>query len=162
MFGLVVDTATFVLMAAIATHSIILHIRLRRFRHSLADVGDMLGTLDASIVQMTTISTGFSERLQTELAAIDASVETARRLGGELEAAGRMAATATVRLERVLRQHRQAEAADTPASHPRVEPKGFAERFGRSRAASSNSGARSQDKVSETRTTDDELQPVTA
>jgi hypothetical protein len=166
MMGLLLNTATFVLLAAIAAHSILLHVRLRRFRHSLVDVGEMLLTLDASVVQMTEVSNGFSERLRTDVEAMDARVATARRLGVELDAAARIAATAATRLERLLHRQRQAEESGTVAAlRARAEPKGFAERFGRSKPAASDDSVVPSDATDDARDHApvlDDLQPVTA
>jgi hypothetical protein len=131
MFPLLLNTVCCVLMAAMAVHSVVLHARLRRFRHVLAEVGQMLPTLDASVERMTEVASGFSQRLQGELETVEGRVATARRLGSELTDANRAAEAAAAHLERLLRQHRQIEAARA-AAQPRelVEPKGFAERFG--------------------------------
>ena len=92
----------------------------------------MMLTLDASVERMTEVATGFSQRLHAELETVEGRVSTARRLGTELAAAGRAAEAACLQLERLLRQHRRIEAAGSSATpRERVEPKGFAERFGR-------------------------------
>jgi hypothetical protein len=119
----------------------------------------MLLTLDASVERMTEVSSGFSHRLQAELATVEGRVATAHRLGLELQAASRTAENVSAQLERLLRQHRQAEvsrASTTPRK--RAEPKGFAERFGRADGATSGGHAKVPADAAAVARTEDELQ----
>jgi uncharacterized protein YoxC len=148
MLTVLLNIVGLILVAAVAVHSIVLHARLRRFRHALAGVGDMMLTLDASVERMTEVATGFSQRLHAELETVEGRVSTARRLAAELAAAGRAAEAACGKLERLLRQHRQIEAASSSATpRERVEPKGFAERFARAGEATSSDHAPALDRT---------------
>jgi uncharacterized protein YoxC len=132
VLSLLLNTAAVLLVGAVAVHSVVLHIRLTRFRAVLAEVGRVLPTLDASVSQMASVTTGFTQRLQNDLQTVEGRIAAARRLGSELAAASRAAEQATTQLERLLRQHRRASAATAAAVLPRelVEPKGFAARAG--------------------------------
>jgi hypothetical protein len=148
MLTVLLNIVGLVLVAAVATHSVVLHARLRRFRHALADVGDMMLTLDASVERMTEVATGFSQRLHAELETVEGRVSIARRLAAELATSGRTADAACKQLERLLRQHRQIEAAAGGATpRERVEPKGFAERFGRADVITSADRAPASDRT---------------
>lgn len=130
MISIIVDVTGLLLLTAIAGHSIVLHIRLSRFRRSLAEVGRVLPTLDASVGRMTAVSTGFAQRLQTDLQTVEGRLAAARKAGMELAAAHRAAEDTAEQLEKLLRQHRRVDGAARPVPLPRemVEPRGFAER----------------------------------
>lgn len=131
MINLLLNVAGFLLMAAIATHSVILHLRLRRFRQTLSEVGQVLPTLDASVDRMSAVASGFAQRLLADLEHVEDRIAAARRTSVELAAANRAAKETVVQLDRLQRQQRRAANANAP-SMPRamVEPKGFAERAG--------------------------------
>lgn len=131
MLALVLDAIGCLLVGAVAIHSVVLHIRLGRFRTALAEVGRVLSGFDASVNQMTELTRGFSGKLMAELESVEGRLMSARRLGTELAAASRTAEDAASQLERLLRQHKRIEAVRA-AALPRelVEPKGFAERAG--------------------------------
>jgi hypothetical protein len=131
MITILCEAAGLLLVAAIAAHSVVLHIRLSRFHRALADVGSVLPSLDASIGRMTAISTGFAERLRADLETVEGRLAAARKAGMELSTAHRAAEDAAVQLDRLLRQHRRLEVArPAPLARELVEPKGFAERAG--------------------------------
>lgn len=129
MTSIIIDITGLLLLTAIAGHSIVLHIRLSRFRRSLAEVGRVLPTLDASVGRMTAVSTGFAQRLQADLQTVEGRLAAARKAGMELAAAHRAAEDTAEQLEKLLRQHRRIDGA-RPVPLPRelVEPRGFAER----------------------------------
>ena len=131
MLGFVFNAVACVLLAAIAVHAVVLHIRLTRFRAALAQVGSVLPSFDASVSQATELASGFTGRLLSELETVEGRLAAARRLGSDLATASRTAEEAAVQLERLLRQHQRHEAIRA-AALPRemVEPKGFAERAG--------------------------------
>jgi hypothetical protein len=131
MITILLEAIGLMLVAAVAAHSAILHIRLGRFHRALAEVGKVLGTLDTSVGRMNTISSGFTQRLQIDLETVEGRLAAARTAGLELSAANRAAKDAAGQLDQLLRQHRRLEIA-RPAPLPRemVEPKGFAERAG--------------------------------
>lgn len=131
MITIMFEAMAVLLIAAVATHSVILHIRLSRFRRALGEIGQVLPNLDASVGQMTAVSNGFAQRLQADLQTVDGRLAAARRAGAELAAAHRAAEEAAVQLERLLRLQRRSDPA-RPAPLPRdmVEPKGFAARAG--------------------------------
>ena len=87
MFYLVLDALGFVLVSAIAVHSVVLHVRLVRLRRALADAGRVLPSLDASVCRMIEIASGFSQKLQADLATVDGRLTASRRLSVELAAA---------------------------------------------------------------------------
>ncbi len=117
------------LIAAVAIHSIVLHVRLSRLRRALSAAGDVLPTLNASVSRLTAISAGFAERVQADLATVEGRLAAARKAGMELNAAHRAAEDAAVQLEQLLRQQRRLEIVrQTPIPRELVEPKGFAER----------------------------------
>ena len=131
MIIILLEAIGLLLVAAIAVHSAVLHIRLGRFHRALAEVGKVLGPLDSSVGRMTAISAGFTQRLQADLETVEGRLAAARKAGLELSAAKRAAEDAAGQLDHLLRQHRRLEFA-RPAPLPRelVEPKGFAERAG--------------------------------
>jgi len=131
MFDVVLNLAGLVLMIVVACHSIILHRRLTRLRGALVEAGKVLPSLDDSVERMSGIVDGFARRLQTDLAAVEARLASARRVAAELSSVNRSAEEASVHLDRLLRQHRRMEDVRATAV-PRefVEPKGFAERAG--------------------------------
>lgn len=129
MLYFVLNAVGFLLLAIVAGHSIVLHVRLHRLRQALADAGRVLPSLDASVSRMAQIAEGFGERLQNDLATVEVRLAASRRLSVELAAANRAAEEATCALDRMLRQHRRLEGTRA-AAIPRelVEPKGFADR----------------------------------
>jgi hypothetical protein len=131
MLYFVLNAVGFVLLAIVALHSTILHVRLRRLRHALADAGRVLPSLDASVARMAGIAEGFAQRLQNDLSTVEIRLAASRRVSVELAAANRAAEEATCALDRLLHQHRRLEGARA-AAIPRelAEPKGFAERAG--------------------------------
>lgn len=131
MTNILFDVVAIVLIGAVAVHSVVLHIRLSRFRRALAEVGDVLPSLNASVGRMTAVSNGFAERLQADLQAVESRLADARKIGVELAASRNAAEDIAGHLERLLRQHRRTET-PRPAPMPRelVEPKGFAARVG--------------------------------
>ncbi|PPQ27608.1 DUF2968 domain-containing protein [Rhodopila globiformis] len=132
MTNILFDVVAIVLIGAVAVHSVVLHIRLSRFRRALAEVGDVLPSLNASVGRMTAVSNGFAERLQADLQAVESRLADARKIGVELAASRNAAEDIAGHLERLLRQHRRTETPRRPAPMPRelVEPKGFAARVG--------------------------------
>ncbi|HEX2941829.1 MAG TPA: hypothetical protein VHO91_12340 [Rhodopila sp.] len=131
MITIMFEAMAVLLIAAVAIHSVILHVRLSRFRKALGEIGQVLPNLDASVGEMTAVSKGFAQRLQADLQTVDGRLAAARKAGAELAAAHRAAEEAAVQLERLLRMQRRAET-PRPAPLPRdqVEPKGFAARAG--------------------------------
>jgi hypothetical protein len=131
MITILFEAIGVLLVAVIAIHSFILHIRLSRFRRVLAEVGDVLPRLDASVGRMTDVAAGFAQRLHADLQTVEGRLAAARKAGVELAAANRVAEDAAVQLERLLRQHRRMDIVrPTPLPRELVEPKGFAERAG--------------------------------
>jgi hypothetical protein len=131
MITILCEAMGLLLIAAIAAHSVVLHIRLKRFHRALGEVGAVLPSLDASIGRMTAISTGFAQRLRADLETVEGRLAAARKAGMDLSAANRAAEDATVQLDRLLRQHRRLDIARAaPLARELVEPKGFAERAG--------------------------------
>jgi hypothetical protein len=130
MLYFVLNAVGFLLLAVVALHSIMLHVRLRRLRSALADAGRVLPALDASVSRMADIADGFAQRLQNDLSAVEVRLAASRRMSAELASANRTAEEAACALDRLLRQHRRLEGV-RPAPIPReqVEPKGFAERI---------------------------------
>jgi hypothetical protein len=135
MLTFVMNAAGFLLVAVVAVHSTVLHIRLNRLRGALAEAGRVLPSLDASVARMTDVAGGFVERLQSDLETVETRLAAARRVAAELASVNRTADEAAVHLDRLLRQHQRVETARA-AALPRelVEPKGFAERAGLPRA----------------------------
>jgi len=131
MLDVVLNLAGLTLMIVVACHTIILHRRLTRLRGALAEAGTVLPSLDASVGRMSEVVDGFANRLQSDLAAVEARLAAARRVAAELASVNRTAEEASVHLDRLLRQHRRMEDVRATAI-PRefVEPKGFAERAG--------------------------------
>jgi hypothetical protein len=129
MLYFLLNAVGFVLLAMVALHSVLLHVRLHRLRRALADAGRVLPALDASVGRMVDIADGFAQRLQTELATVEVRLAASRRMSVELASANRAAEEAASALDRLLRQHRRTEGARA-AALPRelVEPKGCAER----------------------------------
>jgi hypothetical protein len=131
MLDAFLNLAGLVLMIIVACHTIVLHRRLTRLRDALTDAGTVLPSLDASVERMSVVVDGFAQRLQSDLAAVEARLASARRAAAELASVNRSAEEASVHLDRLLRQHRRMEDVRATAI-PRefVEPKGFAERAG--------------------------------
>jgi hypothetical protein len=131
MLYFVMNAVGFVLLAMVALHSIVLHVRLHRLRHALPDAGRVLPSLDASVSRMVEIAEGFAQRLQNDLSTVEVRLAASRRMSAELAAANRAAEETTCALDRLLRQHRRMEGVRA-AAIPRelAEPKGFAERAG--------------------------------
>jgi hypothetical protein len=131
VISIFLEAMAILLIGVVAVHSIVLHIKLTRFRAALADVGQVLPSLDASVGRMTAVSNSFAERLQADLQTVEGRLAAARRAGVELAAAHQAAEEATAQLERLLRQQKRADIA-RPSPLPRelVEPKGFAARAG--------------------------------
>jgi hypothetical protein len=131
MLEAMLNLAGLVLMILVAGHTIVLHRRLTRLRGALAEAGTVLPSLDASVGRMSEVVDGFAQRLQTDLAAVEARLSAARRAASELASVNRSAEEASTHLDRLLRQHRRLEDVRATAV-PRefVEPKGFAERAG--------------------------------
>jgi hypothetical protein len=129
--SLILQTAGFLLLVAIAVHACILHMRLTRFRTAMTDMGMIMPTLDASVDRMTSLAGGFARRMESDMHTVEGRVASARRVGSELAAANRAATEAVAQLELLLRQHRRLDPNRAPPI-PRalVEPKGFAERAG--------------------------------
>lgn len=130
MLETILNLAGLVLMVVVACHTIILHRRLTRLRGALKEAGAVLPSLDASVGRMSEVVSGFSQRLQTDLTAVEARLATARRLAAELASVNRSAEEASLNLDRLLRQHRRIEERPAPIPREFVEPKGFAERAG--------------------------------
>jgi hypothetical protein len=131
MITIMFEAVGVLLVAVIAIHSFVLHIRLGRFRQVLAEVGEVLPTLDASVGRMTEVAAGFAQRLHTDLQTVEGRLAVARKVGADLATANRAAEDATFQLERLLRQHRRLDIVrPTPLPRELVEPKGFAERAG--------------------------------
>ncbi len=141
MFDMILNLAGLVLMIIVACHTIVLHRRLTRLRSALTEAGTVLPSLDASVGRMSTVVDGFAQRLQTDLAAVEARLVSARKVAAELCSVNRSAEEATTQLDRLLRQHRRMEDVRANAV-PRefVEPKGFAERAGLPKISSANPG----------------------
>jgi hypothetical protein len=131
MLNFMVNAAAFLLVAVVAVHSFVLHLRLNRLRGALAEAARVLPSLDASVARMTDVAGGFTERLQGDLATVEARLTAARRVAAELASVNRTADEAACQLDRLLRQHQRVETVRA-AALPRelVEPKGFAERAG--------------------------------
>jgi hypothetical protein len=131
MLDAIFNLAGLVLMTGVACHTFVLHRRLTRLRGALAEAGTVLPSLDASVGRMSHFVDGFAQRLQSDLAAVEARLAAARRAAAELASVNRSAEEASVHLDRLLRQHRRMEDVRATAV-PRefVEPKGFAERAG--------------------------------
>jgi hypothetical protein len=141
MLDLAMNLAGLVLMIAVACHTIVLHRRLTRLRGALAEAGTVLPSLDASVGRMSQVVDGFAQRLQSDLAAVEARLTAARRIAAELASVNRSAEEVSVHLDRLLRQHRRMEdvrAAAVPREF--VEPKGFAERAGLPKISSLDQG----------------------
>ncbi len=136
MLNFMVNAAGFLLVAVVAVHSVVLHVRLNRLRGALAEAGRVLPSLDASVARMTDVAGGFTERLQSDLATVETRLSAARRVAAELASVNRTADEAACQLDRLLRQHQRVESVRA-AALPRelVEPKGFAERAGLPRVA---------------------------
>ena len=134
---IIFDALVIVLVGAVAFHSVVLHIRLSRFRRALAEAGEILPNLDASVGRMTAVSDGFAARVQADLHTVEGRLADARKIGVELAASRSAAEAVANHLDRLLRQQRRAEMARSTAL-PRelVEPKGFAARAGLSPEAS--------------------------
>src|SRR5690349_21841972 len=111
MSTIIFDLLAIVLIGAVAVHSVVLHIRLSRFRQALAEVGQVLPNLNASVGRMTAVSNGFAERLQADLETVEGRMADARRIGIELAASRSAAEEVAGHLERLLRQQRRAETA---------------------------------------------------
>jgi len=141
MLNFVMNAAGFLLVAVVAVHSTVLHVRLKRLRGALAEAGRVLPSLDASVVRMTDVAGGFIERLQSDLETVETRLAVARRVAAELASVNRTADEAACQLDRLLRQHQRVESARA-AALPRelVEPKGFAERAGLPRAGAASMG----------------------
>jgi hypothetical protein len=135
MLDLVFNAAVVVLVAAVAAHSVILHLRLHRLGRALAEAGRVLPTLDESVGRMAEITSGFAERLQADLRTVDGRVVLAQRLGKELADVNQAAEEAAAQLERLLRHHRREGARAASIPRELVEPKGIAERAGLALAA---------------------------
>ncbi len=58
MLYFVMNAVGFVLLAMVALHSIVLHVRLHRLRHALPDAGRVLPSLDASVSRMWRLPRG--------------------------------------------------------------------------------------------------------
>lgn len=131
MLNFMMNAAGLLLVTVVAVHSVILHLRLRRLRAALAEAGRVLPSLDASVSRMVDVAGGFSERLQSDVAAVDTRLAASRRVAAELASVSRSANEVACELDRLLRQHRRLEGARA-AAVPRelIEPKGFAERAG--------------------------------
>jgi hypothetical protein len=139
MFEMILNLAGLVLMIVVACHTILLHRRVMRLRSALAEAGTVLPSLDASVGRMSQVVDGFAQRLQTDLAAVEARLVAARKVAAELCSVNRSAEEASTHLDRLLRQHRRMEDVRATAI-PRefVEPKGFAERAGLPKMALAN------------------------
>jgi len=137
VLNFIMNAAGFLLVTVVAIHSVVLHLRLNRLRAALAEAGRVLPSLDASVARMVDVAGGFSDRLQGDLAAVEARLAASRRVATELASVSRTADEAACQLDRLLRQHRRLEGARAVAI-PRelVEPKGFAERAGLPRIVS--------------------------
>jgi hypothetical protein len=131
MLDMTLNLAGLVLMVFVACHTFVLHRRLTRLRDALAEAGTVLPSLDASVGRMSTVVDGFAQRLQNDLATVEARLAGARRVAAELASVNRSAEEASMHLDRLLRQHSHMEDVRAKAI-PRefVEPKGFAERAG--------------------------------
>lgn len=131
MTSLVLQTIGLLLLAGIAVHAVILHMRLTRFRTAMTEMGLILPTLDASVDRMTHLSAGFARRMESDLRTVEERVAAARRAGSDLAAANRAATDAVLQLELLLRQYRRVDPnRNAPIPREQVEPKGFAERAG--------------------------------
>jgi hypothetical protein len=139
MLNFVMNAAGLLLVAVVAVHSTVLHLRLNRLRGALAEAGRVLPSLDASVARMTDVAGGFIERLQSDLETVETRLVAARRVAAELASVNRTADEAACQLDRLLRQHQRVESARA-AALPRelVEPKGFAERAGLPRAGAAS------------------------
>ena len=130
MFETFLNLAGLVLMVVVACHTIVLHRRLTRLRGALKEAGTVLPSLDASVGRMSEVVSGFTQRLQSDLTAVETRLAAARRVAAELASVNRSAEEASVNLDRLLRQHRRIEERPAPIPREFVEPKGFAERAG--------------------------------
>lgn len=131
MLGFLLDAVGCLFVGAIAIHSVVLHLRLGRFRVALDEVGQVLTSFDASVNQIAEMANGFTARMMADLQTVEGRVAAARRLGVELAAASRTAEDAAMQLQRLLRQHKRVEAVRaTTLPRELVEPKGFAARAG--------------------------------
>ena len=139
MLNFVMNAAGFLLVAVVAVHSTVLHVRLNRLRGALAEAGRVLPSLDASVARMTDVAGGFIEQLKSDLETVETRLAAARRVAAELASVNRTADEAACHLDRLLRQHQRVESARA-AALPRelVEPKGFAERAGLPRAGATS------------------------
>jgi hypothetical protein len=131
MLSLVLNAVASVMVAAIAVHAVILHVRLGRLRKALSEMGSVLPAFDASVNRIAAMADGFTVKVGAELEGIETRLQAARRLSVELASASREAEEAAAQLGRALRQTKRPEPARASAL-PRelVEPKGFAERAG--------------------------------
>jgi hypothetical protein len=131
MLPLVLNAVASVLVAAIAVHAVILHVRLGRLRAALSEMGSVLPAFDASVNRIAAMADGFTVKVSAELEDIETRLQAARRLSVELATASREAEEAAAQLGRALRQAKRPEPVRASAL-PRemVEPKGFAERAG--------------------------------
>lgn len=131
MLSLVLNAVASVLVAAIAVHAVILHVRLGRLRAALSEMGSVLPEFDASVNRIAAMADGFTVKVSAELESIETRLQAARRLSVELATASREAEEAAIQLGRALRQTKRPEPVRASAL-PRemVEPKGFAERAG--------------------------------
>jgi hypothetical protein len=131
MLSLVLNAVASVLVAAIAVHAVILHVRLGRLRAALSEMGSVLPEFDASVNRIAAMADGFTVKVSAELEGIETRLQAARRLSLELATASREAEEAAIQLGRALRQTKRPEPVRA-AALPRemVEPKGFAERAG--------------------------------
>jgi hypothetical protein len=127
MLSLVLNAVASVMVAAIAVHAVILHVRLGRLRKALSEMGSVLPAFDASVNRIAAMADGFTVKVGAELEGIETRLQAARRLSVELASASREAEEAAAQ----LRQTKRPEPARASAL-PRelVEPKGFAERAG--------------------------------
>jgi hypothetical protein len=118
----------------------ILHIRLSRFRRALADGGQVLPNLNASVGRLTAVSNGFAERLQADFQTIEGRLADARKILVDLTTSRCAAEETAAHLERLLRQQRRVEMT-RPMPRELVEPKGFAQRAGLERNPEALAGA---------------------
>ena len=130
MFETFLNLAGLVLMVVVACYTMVLHRRLARLRNALKEAGTVLPSLDASVERMSDVIAGFTQRLQTDLTAVEARLAAAQRVAVELAAVSRSAEETSLNLDRLLRQHRRLEERPVPIPREFVEPKGFAERAG--------------------------------
>jgi hypothetical protein len=138
MLNFVMNAAGLLLVAVVAVHSTVLHLRLNRLRGALAEAGRVLPSLDASVARMTDVAGGFIERLQSDLETVETRLVAARRVAAELASVNRTADEAACQLDRLLRQHQRVESARAALPRELVEPKGFAERAGLPRAGAAS------------------------